>query len=100
MYVGVIHRITDKATWDQKIAEFEGAELPKGMTNPISYIGANYDYAFCLWDVPSVEALAPVLDGLTEGAAENSYFPVDPNAPGTEGIPTVDLTRGTRAPTG
>jgi hypothetical protein len=100
MYVGVIHRITDKAVWDQKIAEFEGAELPAGLANPISYIGANYDYAFCLWDAPSVKALQPTLDGLTEGAAENTYFPVDPNAPGTDGIPSVDLRQATPASTG
>ena len=94
MYVGVIHRITDTATWDQKIKEFETAELPAGMTNPISYMGADHDYAFCLWDVPSVEALQPTLDGLTSGAATNTYFPVDPTALGTAGIPEqrVDLT--------
>jgi hypothetical protein len=94
MYVGVIHRITDTAVWEQKIQAFEEAELPAGLENPISYIGADRDYAFCLWDVPSVAALQPTLDSLTEGAADNTYFPVDPNALGTGGIPEqrVDLT--------
>jgi len=87
MYVGVLHTITDRATWATKIDEFEVTPLPDGFTNPISYIGAGTDYAFCLWDVPSVEDLRPLLDGLTEGAATNMYFPVDPKAPGTAGIP-------------
>lgn len=93
MFVGVVHTITNKTAWAKKLQEFEDATLPDGYTNPISYFGANTDYAFCLWDVPSIEALRPVLDGLTEGAATNTYFPVDANAPGTVGIPTqrIDL---------
>jgi len=98
MYVGVIHNITDPAVWDQKIIEFESAELPAGLQNPISYMGADKDCAFCLWDAPSVEVLQPLLDGLTEGAATNTYFAVNPTARGTAGIPArqVDLTE--RAP--
>ena len=97
MYVGVIHRITNTAAFDQGLAEFNPADLPAEMANPISYIGANRDYAFCLWDVPSIEALQPTLDGLTEGAATNTYFAVYPTAVGTQGIPgqAVDLTERT-----
>ena len=99
MYVGVVHTITNKAVWAQKLAEFEQASPPDGYTNPISYIGANTDYAFCLWDVPSVEALQPMLDGLTEGAATNMYFPVDPAAFGTAGIPSQRIDLDTKTPT-
>lgn len=101
MYVGVIHRITNETAWDEGLKDFDPADLPAGMANPISYIGADRDYAFCLWEVPSIEALAPMLDGLTEGAAENTYFPVDPTALGTIGIPgqRLDLTEGSPTPT-
>jgi hypothetical protein len=69
------------------------APLSAGYSNPVTYMGARTDYAFCLWDVPSVEALQPMLDELTAGAATNMYFPIDPHAFGTAGIPTqrVDL---------
>lgn len=94
MYVAVIHRITDAVVWDRQIQVFETTELPAGMQNPISYVGTNKDYAFCLWDVPSIQALQPLLDEATAGAAVNTYFPVDPAAPGTAGIPVqrLDLT--------
>ena len=98
MYVGVVHTITNKSVWAQKLAEFAQGSPPDGYTNPISYIGAKTDYAFCLWDVPSVEALQPMLDGLTEGAATNMYFPVDPTAFGTEGIPSQRIDLDTKTP--
>ena len=97
MYVGVVHTITDKATWAQKLQEFERTPLPDGFANPISYIGSQADYAFCLWDVPSLESLQPLLDGATAGAATNMYFPVDPNAFGTAGIPVQRINLDTKA---
>ncbi len=101
MYVGVLHTVTDKATWAKKLKEFETTTLPDGYSNPISYIGSRTDYAFCLWDVPSIEALQPMLDEATEGAATNMYFPVDPDAFGTAGIPTqrIDLEAKTPSKT-
>jgi hypothetical protein len=99
MYVGVLHTITNKSVWAKKLAEFEQSSPPDGYTNPVSYIGVNTDYAFCLWDVPSVEALQPMLDGLTEGATTNMYFPVDPAAFGTHGIPSQRIELDTKTST-
>jgi hypothetical protein len=99
MYIGVLHTITDKKTWGQKLKEFETATLPDGYANPISYIGAKTDYAFCLWDAPSIQALQPMLDEVTEGAATNMYFPVNPDAFGTAGIPTQRIELPTEART-
>jgi len=98
MYVGVVHTITNKTVWAKKLAEFEQSPPPAGYANPITYIGAKTDYAFCLWDVPSVEALQPMLDGLTEGAATNMYFAVDPQAFGTSGIPSQRIDLDTKTP--
>lgn len=93
MYVGVLHTVTDKAVWARKLREFAAATIPDGYANPVTYISAETDYAFCLWDAPSLDALRPMLDQLTAGAATNMYFPVDPQAFGTAGIPSqrVDL---------
>jgi hypothetical protein len=102
MYVGVIHKITDAAAWDRGLEAFATTELPETMRNPITYVGTDKEYAFCLWDVPSVDALQSTLDGLTAGAAVNTYFAIDPGAVGTSGIPEqrVDLTTKATAATG
>jgi len=93
MYIGVVHTVTDKETWATKLAEFEKGTPPPGYTNPITFIGTKTDYAFCLWEAPSVEMLQPMLDELTAGAATNLYFHVNPEAFGTSGIPSqrIDL---------
>src|SRR3954464_5593552 len=98
MYIGVVHTITDKASWAEKLQEFETAPLPAGYANPISYIGSQTDYAFFLWDPPSIVSLQPMLDEFTEGASTNMYFPVDPNAFGTAGIPTQRVDLETKTP--
>ncbi|HVU72744.1 MAG TPA: hypothetical protein VHE83_07270 [Mycobacteriales bacterium] len=99
MYIGVLHTVTDKKTWATKLAEFQKGTPPPGYTNPITFIGAKTDYAFCLWDAPSVDALQPMLDELTQGAATNLYFAVDPKALGTSGIPAqrIDLDTAQKA---
>jgi hypothetical protein len=99
MYVGILHTITNKAAWAEKLTEFAKSSPPDGYANPITYVGANTDYAFCLWEAPSVEALQPMLDELTKGAATNVYFPVDPAAFGTQGIPAQRIDLDTKTPT-
>jgi hypothetical protein len=99
MYVGVLHTVTDKDVWAKGLAAFENAELPEGFSNPISYMGAETDYAFCLWDVPSLEALQPMLDEATKGGATNMYFRVDPAAFGTAGIPAQRIDLDTKTAT-
>jgi hypothetical protein len=93
MLVGVVHTIKDKAAWTKGLEAFDVAALPDGFSNPVTYIGARTDYAFCMWEVPSIEALQPMLDAATQGGATNMYFPIDPAAAGTAGLPTqrIDL---------
>jgi hypothetical protein len=97
MYIGVMHTITNKANWAQGLKDFAAGTLPDGFTNPMTLIGSQADYAFCLWDAPSIEALRPMLDGATEGAATNMYFPIDANAFGTNGIPAQRIDLDTKA---
>jgi hypothetical protein len=99
MYVGVLHTITNKSAWAEKLTEFSKSSPPDGYVNPVTYIGAKTDYAFCLWDAPSVEALQPMLDELTAGAATNMFFAVDPEAFGTMGIPSQRIDLDTKAST-
>jgi hypothetical protein len=87
MYVATLHSIDDPELWAKKLVEFEELEMPGGTTNPISYIGSATDYAFCLYDAPSVDHLKSWLDDFMGSAAHQMYFEVDPNAFGTYGIP-------------
>jgi hypothetical protein len=98
MYIGVMHTITDKAMWATKLAEFQKTAPPDGYSNPFTVIGAQTDYAFCLWEAPSMEELQPMLDQLTEGGATNAYFRVDPTAMGTAGIPGQRIDLESKAP--
>ena len=89
MYVGVLHTITDPVLWKEGMEKFDRSALPEGVRNPMTIVGASSDHVFCLWDVPSVEVLQPMLDDLTKGASTNLYFAVDPEGLGTVGFPAA-----------
>jgi hypothetical protein len=99
MLVGVIHKISDPASWSNTLSEAERGPglVPEGLGLPVSVHSGSGDYAFCLWQAPSVEALQSQLDPMTEGIATNTYFAVNPGHPGTNlpaGIPAqaTDVT--------
>jgi hypothetical protein len=83
MFVQVIHNITDKGTWDQRLAEFEREGPPSEFTLHSSVTSSDGTKAFCFWEVQSVDALSKFLDPATAGAAQNVYYPIDENAPAT-----------------
>ena len=83
MFVQVIHNITDKAAWAERTADFEKQGLPNDFTLHSSGTSTDLATAFCLWEVPSAEALKPLLDSATAGAAQNIYYAIDENAPAT-----------------
>lgn len=83
MFVQVIHNITDKTVWAQRTADFEKQEPPNGFTLHCSGTSSDHTKAFCLWEVPTVEALSSFLDSATAGAAQNIYYAIDENAPVT-----------------
>jgi len=83
MFVQVVHNITDKNLWAQGAADFEKRQLPDEFTVHCSATSADHTKAFCLWEAPSIEALSSILDGATAGAAQNTYYGIDENAPVT-----------------
>lgn len=91
MLVGVVHKITDAAAWRDRTAQVESGGPPEGFKLPVSVHSAAGDYAFCLWDVPSEEALRAQLDPMTEGASTNTYFDIDTQHPATN-IPASEAT--------
>ena len=99
MYVGVMHTVTDKAMWAQKLKEFAEGTLPDGYTNPITFIGSQTDYAFCLWDAPSIDALQPMLDGPDRRRSDQHVLPHRSRRVrhGNSGIPTQRIDLDTKA---
>jgi hypothetical protein len=83
MFVQVIHNITDKTVWAQRTTDFEKQGSPSEFTLHCSGTSTDRTKAFCLWEAQSVEALSSFLDTATAGAAQNSYYAIDENAPVT-----------------
>lgn len=83
MFVQVIHDITDKGAWVQRLAEFAKEGAPSELTLHSSATSTDGTKAFCLWEVQSVDALSGFLDRATAGAAQNIYYAIDENAPAT-----------------
>ncbi len=83
MFVQVIHNITDKTVWNQRTADFEKQGFPNEFTLHCSGTSSDRTKAFCLWEAKSVAALSSFLDNATAGAAQNTYYAIDENAPAT-----------------
>jgi hypothetical protein len=83
MFVQVIHTISDPSVWTKRLADFEKQGPPTGMTLHSSGTSNDGTKAFCLWEVPSREALSSFLDEATAGAAQNTYYTLDEKAPAT-----------------
>jgi hypothetical protein len=83
MFVQVIHDITDKFVWTSRLADFAKQGPPPEMTLHCSGTSSDGKKAFCLWEVPSRDALSSFLDEATHGAAQNTYYTIDEKAPAT-----------------
>lgn len=83
MFIEVVHTISDKSVWTERLAEFERQGAPPRLTLHYSGTANDGTKAFCLWEAPSVEAVSSFLDDATAGAAQNSYYTIDENAPAT-----------------
>ena len=83
MFVQVIHNISDKAAWAQRLADFAKQGPPPEFTLHSSGTSTDGTKAFCLWEAQSVDALSAFLNAATAGAAQNTYYAIDENAPAT-----------------
>ena len=83
MFIQVIHNITDKSLWTKRLADFEKQGPPPDFTLHCSGTSTDHTKAFCLWEARSVEALQPMLDAATNGAAQNTYYTLDEKVPAT-----------------
>lgn len=83
MFIQVIHDITDKSVWDNRLADFEKQGPPTELMLHCSGTSSDGTKAFCLWEAQSLQALSSFLDEATAGAAQNTYYTLNENAPAT-----------------
>ena len=77
MHVGVIHRISDPAAFEQAEREALDAGLPEGFRLPVHAETPDHVRAVCVWDGPSVEAVRDLVESVVGQYSQNEYFEVE-----------------------
>ena len=83
MHVGVIHRISNPAAFQQAEQAALDAGLPEGFGLPVHAETPDHTTALCVWDGPSVEAVRDLVESVVGEYSQNEYFEVE-----LEGSPT------------
>lgn len=75
MYVIVKHRVKDQEAF---FADIPGVarNAPEGVHPRLFCPSADRQAAVCLWEADAIGPVRDYLDGITEDAAENTYFQV------------------------
>ena len=77
MHVGVIHRISDPAAFEEAEQKALAAGLPEGFRLPVHAETPDHTTALCIWDGPSVEAVRDLVESVVGEYSQNEYFQVD-----------------------
>ena len=92
-FIVAIHDVSDAdRLWGA--ASEATPQLPPDVTLHMTYPQHDGTRAVCLWEAPSVEGLRELLDGAVGDSARNEFFEVDPQHPGTRGLPAQAATGG------
>ena len=76
MLVGAKHQITDpEKFWGT--AQVEIPKAPEGISIVQSIPSADMTEAICIWESPTVEAVAKWIDGLVGDVSTNTFFEVN-----------------------
>jgi hypothetical protein len=76
MHVGVIHRISDPAAFEEAEHQALAAGLPDGFRLPVHAESPDHRRALCVWDGPSVEAVRDLVESVVGEYSQNEYFEV------------------------
>ncbi len=76
MHVGVIHRISNPAAFEEAEKKALDAGLPEGFELPVRAETPDHTTAPCIWDDPSIEAVRDVVDSVVGEYSQNEYFEV------------------------
>ena len=77
MHVGVIHRISNPAAFQQAEQEAIAAGLPAGFHLPVHAETPDHTTAICIWDGPSVEAVRDLVESVVGEYSRNEYFEME-----------------------
>ena len=76
MLVGAKHKIDNpEKFWST--AQEEIPKAPEGITIKQSFPSMDMSSAICLWEAPTVEALASWIDGLVGDVSTNEFFEIN-----------------------
>jgi hypothetical protein len=90
MFVGIQHRIKNADAMlsrSEKLAE----NAPSGVQAHQFYLSADRQFATCIWEADSVDAVRDYIDGVQGDSSQNTYFEVDPQA--SVGLPQPATAR-------
>ncbi len=76
MHVGVIHRISNPAAFEEAEQQALDAGLPEGFDLPVHAETPDHTTALCIWDGPSVEAVRDLVESVVGEYSQNEYFEV------------------------
>ena len=77
MHVGVIHRISNPAAFQQAEQQALDAGLPEGFRLPVHAETPDHTTALCVWDGPSVDAVRDLVESVVSEYSRNEYFEVE-----------------------
>ena len=73
MYVTAIHRVSDAARFMKAEDEAIAAGLPDGFSLPIHAATHDHGVGVCIWEGPSVEAVADLVESVVGPYSQNEY---------------------------
>ena len=77
MHVGVIHRISNPAAFQQAEQEALAGGLPEGFRLPVHAETPDHTTAICVWDGPSVDAVRDLVESVVGEFSQNEYFEME-----------------------
>jgi hypothetical protein len=92
-FIVAIHDVSDPDRFWGAAGEALAQLLP-GVTLLTTYPQHDGARAVCLWEAPSVDAVREIVDTGAGDSSRNEYFEVDPQHPGTRGLPTQAAAGG------
>ena len=77
MHVGVIHRISNPAAFQQAEQGALAGGLPEGFRLPVHAETPDHTTAICVWDGPSVDAVRDLVESVVGEYSQNEYFEME-----------------------
>ena len=77
MHVGVIHRISNPAAFQQAEQEALAGGLSEGFRLPVHAETPDHTTAICVWEGPSVDAVRDLIESVVGAYSQNEYFEME-----------------------